>query len=205
MKLLLIAALLIASAACADAQNYGFDMYVRGGAGLPDAPDAYAHSWQTGPHVGTGIEFTLSQRVSIGMGIEYLRNPLKKDRLLDGAAAAGSSVSGGVLSMFSGIVYFNYRMLGQVVHTFPFITVDAGVTHMRITNQTVDFLPPLARPSFSLPGSSETAFRAAWGLGVDVPLSANVALTVGGKYVFVFTDTERRGYVPIDGGFKFVF
>lgn len=193
--------MIIGAASCAHAQNYGFDIYLRGGAGLPNTPDGYTNNWQTGPHIGTGVEFTLSPRVSLGLGVEYLRNPLKNDRLLDGTTIAGGQVSGGVLDMVSGIIYVNFRMLGRVVHTFPFITVDAGVTHVRITEQTIE-IPPANR---IIPGSSETAFRAAWGLGVDIPLSSNVAFTLGGKYVFVFTDNERRGYVPIDGGFKFVF
>jgi hypothetical protein len=201
MKTILILAAIMAAATCVRAQNYGFDIYLRGGVGVPDAPDLYAQNWQLGPHTGTGFEFTLSQRISVGGGIEYARNSIKKDRLLDGTIVSDARITGGVLDMFSLAMFLNYRMLGKVMNTFPFIIMDAGVTHFRINNQTIQ----RADISQTVLGSSETAFRAAWGLGIDIPLSSTVAFTCGGKYVFIFAREDRRGYLPIDGGFKFVF
>lgn len=193
--------MLAAVTACATAQNYGFDIYLRGGAGFPDAPELYANNWKSGPHIGTGFEFTLSQRISVGAGLEYARNPLKKNHLIDGTVLADTRLSGGVLDMFSFAVFLNYRMLGRVVSTFPYITMDAGATHTRINDQTVSS----SDRNNIVTGSSETAFRAAWGLGLDVPLSSTVAFSVGAKYILVFAEEERRGYVPVDAGFKFVF
>jgi hypothetical protein len=205
MKIILIAAAITAAATCASAQNYGFDMYLRGGAGLPDAPNAYARDWQAGPQIGTGFEFTLTQYVSMGAGFGYLRNTVKKDHLLDGTDGIGANTSGGTLDMYSGVIFINYRLFGMVAHTFPYITVDGGIAHLRISDQLVGYPPSLARPDKIIAGSSETAFQSSLGLGIDVPLSANIAFSFDAKYAYVFTQGDRRGYLPIEAGFKFVF
>lgn len=201
MKLILMAFLVLTCAAGAEAQNYGFDITLQGGIGIPDQPGQYSRSWQAGPHLGGGFEFTLSQLLSLGGQVEYDRNAVKNDDLIDGTSVAGVQKSGGALDMISLIMFGNFRLFGKVGNTFPYFLVEAGVTHLRIDDQTVFLFDRVV----TLTGSSENALRVGMGAGVDIPLSSTLAFTFGGKYVIVLTKGEQRGFVPIEGGFKFVF
>jgi hypothetical protein len=197
-----VAALALLVVTTADAQNYGFDVFFRGGVGLPDAPTVFSQNWRTGPHFTSGFEFTLSRQFSVGVLGEYTRSSINKTHLApEDLAATDAQLSRSAMDIFSTAFYINYRIAGRVKGTFPFLYADAGLTHLKSGTQT--FL--LNGANTTIPGSSETAFRSAWGGGIDVPLSANICFTVTGMYVYVFSEVERTGYVPIDMGFKMVF
>jgi opacity protein-like surface antigen len=201
MKKIYVSVMTLLIMTTVQAQNYGFDIFIRGGLGIPDAPSAYSTKWGKGPFVTSGFEFTLSQPLSVGVLGEYTRNSVNKDHRLTEAGTPDVVLTGGAMDIFSLALYLNYRLAGRVKGTFPYIILDAGVTHLKASNQTV----LRAGNSETVPGSSETAFRSAWGIGIDVPLSPNVCLTVCGKYVYVFTENERTGFIPVEVGFKMVF
>ncbi|HLP14973.1 MAG TPA: outer membrane beta-barrel protein [Bacteroidota bacterium] len=202
MKSFFIAAALFFTVACANAQNYGYVVYLHGGVGLPAAPDLYQQNWQSGPSIGAGVEFTLSQSASIGIGADYARTPTKKFHLTNGTLNSNAIASGGEFEMLSMAAFLNYRILGRIGGTFPYLTVDGGVTHMRMSDQTIISANAGAQ---TLTGASETAYRASGGAGIDIPVSATVAFSLEVKYISIFAKDDRRSYVPVEAGFKFVF
>jgi opacity protein-like surface antigen len=201
MKKYLFVILLLLTTTAVHAQNYGFDIIFRGGVSIPETPSSYAQMWGKGPQLETGIEFTLSQPFSLGILAEYTRNDIATDQLGAGSLPAGARWSGGVMDIFSVAGFVNYRLAGRVGGTFPYLIIDAGVTRMKSSQQTFT----AEGISTSVPSAAETAFRSAAGLGIDIPLSANVCFTLAGKYSYVFAKSGGMGLVPIVAGFKMVF
>jgi hypothetical protein len=201
MKKNICVVLLVLISTVVNAQNYGFDIMVRGGVGIPETPSSYPQSWLQGPHFEGGFEFTLSQPLSVGLIADYCRNDINTNHAVPGAVPADARWSGGVMDIFSLSVFVDYRLAGRVGGVFPYVIIDAGMTHLK--SSQLQFAS--AGINEALPSSSETGLRSSGGLGHDIPMTANVCFSLTGKYVYVFTKNGGTGFVPIDAGFKMVF
>lgn len=146
--------------------------YVNVGVASPYAVDAYVNNWSAGYQIGAGYGFGITPNISLVADVHYSNFPLDYNALgLSGYSGGGSHILAFLLNgKFIFVDAGNPVLFYGIVGLGPAIFIEDGISGQ----------------GYNGPGYSEVDVALRLGIGIDVRLNSNIALTLESNGVDTF-------------------